>query len=131
MAESREPLEPGVIYVAPEERHLGAEGHAILVSDAPPVAGFRPSATFLFESVAASRGQDVVAAILTGMGEDGVEGLRAVRRAGGWVLAQDEATSVVFGMPGAAIAAGCADAVVPLDAIHEHLLEAVGRRGIA
>ncbi len=112
-----EPLEPGSAYLAPDGRHLGVSGRAAALSDAPPIGGFRPSGTHLFESAARAFGAATVAVILTGMGDDGVEGLRAVRRAGGRVIAQDEESSVVFGMPGAAIAAGLADAVLPLDAI--------------
>jgi two-component system chemotaxis response regulator CheB len=77
--------------------------------------------------VARAAGPAAVAVILTGMGEDGVEGLRAVRRAGGHVLAQDEETSAVFGMPGAAVAAGLADRVLPLEAVAGRLVELVGR----
>jgi two-component system chemotaxis response regulator CheB len=112
-----EPLGPGTVYLAPDGRHLGISGHAAALSDAPPIGGFRPSGTHLFESAARAFGAATVAVILTGMGDDGLEGLRAVRHAGGRVIAQDEDSSVVFGMPGAAIAAGLADAVLPLDAI--------------
>ena len=85
------------------------------------MGGFRPSGTFLFESVARVFGAATVAVILTGMGEDGVAGLRAVRQAGGHIIAQDEKSSVIFGMPGAAIASGAVDVVLPLDAIAARL----------
>jgi two-component system chemotaxis response regulator CheB len=126
VAEQGEPLLPHTVYLAPDDRHLGvAAGGTALLSAAPAVCGFRPSGTYLFESAARARGSSVVALILTGMGEDGVEGLRAVRQAGGQVIAQDEASSVVWGMPGAAVAAGLADSVLPLDAIPIRLLEMV------
>ena len=73
------------------------------VSNTAPVGGFRPSGTYLFRSVARAYGAGCVALILTGMGQDGLDGLRELRQAGGRVLAQDEATSVVFGMPGVAV----------------------------
>jgi two-component system chemotaxis response regulator CheB len=124
VAEPGEALAPSTVYLAPDNHHLGVAGRAaIAVAGAPPVGGFRPSGTYLFESVARSFGGAAVAVILTGMGEDGVQGLRAVRRAGGRVIAQDEKTSVVFGMPGAAVAAGLADQVLPLDAIAARLVE--------
>jgi two-component system chemotaxis response regulator CheB len=103
----------------------GFEATKEIMSSAAPVGGFRPSGTYLFESVARSRGSAAVAVILTGMGEDGLAGLWAVRRAGGRILAQDEASSVVFGMPGAAVAAGLPDFVGPPDAIAGRLLEMV------
>ncbi|HZT82138.1 MAG TPA: chemotaxis protein CheB, partial [Gemmataceae bacterium] len=84
-----------------------------------------PSGTHLFESAARACGPALVALILTGMGDDGVAGLRAVRQAGGQVIAQDEDSSVVWGMPGAAVAAGLADSVLPLDAIPIRLAELV------
>ena len=74
-------------------------------------------------------GPAAVAVILTGMGEDGVAGLRAVRRVGGRVLAQDEETSVIFGMPGAAVAAGLADMTLSLGSMALHLAEMVGGTG--
>jgi two-component system chemotaxis response regulator CheB len=126
VAEQGEPLVPGTVYIAPDDRHLGAAPPAAaLLSSAPPVAGFRPSATYLFESAARVCGSSLVALILTGMGDDGVEGLRAVRQAGGQVVAQDEGSSVVWGMPGAAVAAGLAHSVLPLDAIPIRLTELV------
>jgi two-component system chemotaxis response regulator CheB len=124
VAEDGEPLRPGTVYIAPDDRHLGVEvdGRA-RVSNAAPVGGFRPSGTSLFRAVARVYGAGCVAAILTGMGQDGLEGLRELHRAGGWVLAQDEATSVVYGMPGVAVAAGLAHEVLPLEAVAARLKE--------
>jgi two-component system chemotaxis response regulator CheB len=123
VARDGEPLAPHTVYLAPDDFHLGvAPSNRIGLSQAAPVGVFRPSATFLFESVARLFGQAAVGVILTGMGEDGVEGLRALRQAGGRVLAQDEKSSVIFGMPGAAIAAGLADAVLSVDAIAARLV---------
>ena len=126
MAEAGDRLAPRTVYLAPEGRHLGvADRTMVSLSSAPPVSGFRPSATVLFESVARAFGAATVAAILTGMGEDGVAGLRAVKQAGGRVVAQDKETSVVFGMPGAAIAAGLADRVLPLGGLAAELVTLV------
>jgi two-component system chemotaxis response regulator CheB len=119
-----ESLRPATIYVAPDHHHLGvADRGTITVSRASPVGGFRPSGTFLFESVAMSFGSSMAAVILTGMGDDGVAGLRAVRNAGGRVIAQDEQTSIVYGMPGAAVAEGLVDVTMPLAAIGPRLRE--------
>ena len=125
LAEAGEPLAPHIVYLAPDDRHLGISEQAIVLSTAPPIGGFRPSGTFLFESAARAYGASVVVVILTGMGDDGVAGLRAVRAADGCVIAQDEQSCVVFGMPGAAVAAGAADLVLPLDAIAARLRELV------
>jgi two-component system chemotaxis response regulator CheB len=122
-AEPGELLAPRTVYLAPDGRHLGVTGRSVALSDAAPVGGFQPSATVLFESVARAYGAGTVALILTGMGEDGVEGLRAVRRVGGTVIAQDEQSSVVFGMPGAAIAAGLADTSLSIKAIAPRLVK--------
>jgi len=122
LAEDGEPLAPRTAYLAPDGRHLGVSADrraALCRSD--PVDGFRPSATTLFESVARAYGPSALGVILTGMGHDGVRGLRALRRAGGRIIAQDESSSIVFGMPGAAIDAGLADAVLPVDAIAARL----------
>lgn len=118
LAEHREELRPRTVYVAPDDRQLGvADQEHVEVVDAPPVEGFRPSATFLFESAARRFGAAVTAVILTGMGRDGVAGLQRVRHAGGHVVAQDRDTSVVYGMPQAAVEAGVVDAVLPIEAI--------------
>jgi hypothetical protein len=85
--------------------------------------GFCPSASVLFESVAESYGPRALAVILTGMGRDGVSGLARVRAAGGRIIAQDQQTSVVFGMPSVAIQAGLADFVLPIDLIAVRILE--------
>lgn len=124
VAEHGEALQPGRVYLAPDDRHLGfgRDGHAQL-SDAAPVGGFRPSATHLFESAAAVYGARAVGVILTGMGSDGVAGLVDLRAAGGRVIAQDEASSVVYGMAAEAVKAGAVSETLPLDAIAPRLVE--------
>jgi two-component system chemotaxis response regulator CheB len=118
VAREGEPLRPGNAYLAPDDRHLGVSDRStIVLSEGPPVGGHRPAGTFLFESVARAFGPATLGLILTGMGRDGVEGLRVVRASGGKVLAQDEKTSDIFGMPGAAVAAGLTDLVLPLGTI--------------
>ncbi|MFP2913653.1 CheB methylesterase domain-containing protein, partial [Pyxidicoccus sp. 3LFB2] len=103
---------------------LHAEG-AARSSRAAPVNGFRPSATWLFRSVARVHGARSLAVVLTGMGQDGLEGVRELRAAGGYVMAQDEATSVVYGMPGVVVGAGLAHEVVPLPSIATRMLQSV------
>lgn len=122
VAEDGEPLAPSTVYLAPARSHLGVSAaHTIQLSSAPPICGFRPSGTFLFDSVANAFGNASVALILTGMGQDGVDGLQGIRAAGGRIIAQDKESSVVFGMPGAAMAAGCVDWVLPLGSIAPRL----------
>jgi two-component system chemotaxis response regulator CheB len=112
LAEENEPLLPGTVYVAPDRRHLRvSRAERVTLSDAPPVGGFRPSATVLFSSLAEVYGAAATAVVLTGMGSDGLEGTRALRAAGAQVLAQDADSSVVFGMPRAVIEAGLATSV--------------------
>jgi two-component system chemotaxis response regulator CheB len=126
IAADGEPLAPHMVYVAPDDQHLGVAGRSrILLSRAAPIGGFRPSATFLFESVAKAFGAASAHVILTGMGQDGLPGLRQAHAAGARVVAQDEGTSVVFGMPGAAVEAGIADRVLPLSAVAAELLAAM------
>lgn len=121
VAEHGEALRPRMVYLAPDSRHLCIEHGVARLRDDAPIGGFRPSANYLFETAARSHGAGVAALILTGMGNDGVQGLRAVDRAGGHIVAQDEATSVVFGMPGEAIRAGLPDAVLPLERMAGYL----------
>jgi len=125
---------PGHAYVAPGGRHLsversGARWHCRL-SDGPPVNQHRPSVDFLFESVARAAGGNAVAALLTGMGDDGARGLKALREAGASTMAQDEATSVVWGMPGSAVKLGAAEQVLPLERIAAALMQAVRNRAV-
>lgn len=103
--------QPG-IYLAPTGQHLVVQGHGLILNDAPPVRGHRPSATNLFRSVAANYGSRAIGVLLTGMGDDGAAGLAEMKRLGATTIAQDEASSVVFGMPGAAIALGVVDHIV-------------------
>lgn len=126
VAEHGEALTAGTAYLAPDDRHLGvtADGRAGL-SDAPPVGGHRPSANHLFASAVTSFGPAVLAVILTGMGRDGVDGLAAVRAAGGYVLAQDEASSIVYGMPREAAAAGLTNEIVPLGGMSARMMSLV------
>lgn len=122
-------LQGGTVYVAPDDRHLGVSrgGTALLDGDMPPIGGFRPSGTYLFQSVAKVYGASSIAVILTGMGVDGTAGLRTLKQSGGRIIAQDEDTSVVFGMPASAIAEGIADEIAPLGDISARLLSASAR----
>lgn len=120
-------LRPGMVYIAPEGMHCSVNvDRRIELIDRPPLGGFRPSATVLFESASRAYGDSVIAVILTGMGADGVEGLRSIRQMHGVVLGQDEASSVVFGMPKAAWDAGVVDKLLPLDEIGRELSRMVG-----
>ena len=114
-------LAPGDVWIAPGDRHLLVDGRPgdarLVVERSDPENGCRPSANPLLRSVARVHGPNALAVILTGMGRDGLAGCAAVRAERGRVLAQDEASSVVWGMPRAVIAAGLADRVLPLDAI--------------
>lgn len=122
LARSGERLLPGVVYVGPDGHHLTlADRDVVSLSSAPPIDGFRPSATPLFESIGRLYGRTAVGIILTGMGEDGVQGLRTLYSAGGRVIAQDEDSSVVFGMPAAAIRQKIASEILPLDEIGPRL----------
>ena len=114
--------EAGHVYIAPEDRHLGiAPDGRLQLLDLPPRDGFRPSGSVLFESMARSLGSGAVSVILTGMGRDGVDGLRSIRQTGGTVIAQDEASSVVYGMPGAAAREGLTHHILPIDEIAQWL----------
>lgn len=127
MAEADLALAPGTVHIAPDGHHLEVtrrNGRLYAqLSDAPPIERFRPSGTALFHSMAHCCGASGIGGILTGMGADGTDGLIALHRAGGHVFAQDENSAVVYGMPGAARAAGCVDRVVPLARIPTHLIE--------
>ncbi len=124
-AQSGETLCAGQVYVCPGDCHLRvAPPGRIVLDDGPRIAGYRPSIDVTLESVAALAGPSAVVAILTGMGNDGAQGSIAIKENGGAVLAQDEATSVIFGMPAEAIKTGSVSQVLPL----EQIASAITRR---
>jgi two-component system chemotaxis response regulator CheB len=122
-------LDPGTVYIAPGDRHLvlHRRGTSVLtqLSSAPPECSCRPAVDVMFRSVSALYGAAAYATVLTGMGADGRNGAKVLRAAGAEVLAQDEASSVVWGMPGAVVGAGLADLVLPLDRISAALVQRV------
>lgn len=134
LAEDGEPL-PGVgegrVLMAPPRRHMTLAGGALRFQDGPERNYCRPSVDVLFESVAVAAGSRAIGCLLTGMGRDGAQGLLAIRGAGGRTIAQDEASSVVYGMPREAARLGAAEQVLALDAIpHALVALAAGRQSL-
>jgi len=129
-ARSGDLLLAGRVLVCPGNRHMTVRrmprGDVAVLSDSVPVNGHRPSVDVLFHSVAQEFGPTAVGVLMTGMGEDGAEGLGAIRAAGGATIAQSEDTCVVPGMPRAAILKGYAGRIVPLEAIGPHLVAQFG-----
>ena len=125
-------LQPGHAWIAPGDHHMivvrdGAQARLLLHQD-PPENSCRPSVDVLFRSVAKAFGEHSLTVILTGMGQDGLRGCEAIREAGGQILVQDEATSVVWGMPGYVARAGLADRVLPLSLIADEILRKLPQR---
>ena len=124
--------QPGCFYVAPSEMHMvvGSYGKIQLISDDIPRHYHKPSADVMLESLANYYADRTVGVILTGMGKDGALGMRAIHRAGGYTIAQNEASSVIYGMNKVAVEAGAIEEVLPLDRIAERLVELVsGTKG--
>ena len=119
-AEANESLQPGTFYICPGGQHLRVTptGRIQLDGTSGRVNGYLPNIDLTMQSVAAYAGPMSIAGVLTGMGNDGAEGAKAIKTAGGLVLAQDEATSVIFGMPAEAIKAGVVDQVLGIDDIY-------------
>ena len=127
-AEDGDAIEPGTVLIAPPNRHLlVSKDRRVHLTDTGLVHFVRPSADLLFESAAAIFGDRVIGVVLTGTGMDGSTGVTAVKRAGGTVIAQDEASSEFFGMPAAAAATGDVDYVLPLTDIPASLIELSAR----
>lgn len=120
-AEDGDSIEPGLALVAPGNFHMmlqsGRRGYQVAIKDGPMVCFQRPSVDVLFRSVATEVGSKATGVILTGMGSDGAQGILAMKRSGARTIAQDEASSVVFGMPKEAIRLGAIDHILPLSAI--------------
>ena len=121
-------MRAGEVIMAPPDVHLSTRGGRVRLTADPERHSCRPSVDVLFESIASEYGTAAVACLLTGMGRDGAAGLLQVRRAGGVTIAQDEATSVVYGMPREAVLLGAAESVLPLSDIGP-ALTALAARG--
>ena len=130
-AEHDEVIKAGQVYIAPGNYHLRIApaigiGRKIVLSQEPPVGNHRPAVNVMFDS-AAQFGSDLVAVIMTGMGSDGCIGMKKIKEQGGYSIAQDEQSCVVYGMPKAVVDAGLADEIRPLTKIAEAIVEAVRR----
>ena len=128
------PLKSGSVYIAPGGKQMKIAGNVIAptldVNDDLPVKNCRPSVDYLFRSAAAIFGAGVVACVMTGMGDDGSDGARAIKQSRGRVLAQDKDSCTVYGMPRMVIEQGLADEVVALDQLADALIRSVGYRGV-
>jgi len=129
-ARSGDLLLAGRVLICPGNRHIMVRrmprGDMVVLSDGPPVNGHRPSADVLFHSVAQEFALTTVGILMTGMGDDGAEGLGAIKAAGGMTIAQSEDTCVVSGMPRAAIVKGYANKIIPLDGLASYLVSNYG-----
>jgi two-component system chemotaxis response regulator CheB len=119
-AEAGEILQQGQMYVCPGSHHMRITPTGrITLDDGPRISGYRPCADVTLETVAHYAGPMGIAAVLTGMGNDGARGVQAIKAAGGHVIAQDEATSIIFGMPSEAIKTGAVDAILPIEQVYQ------------
>ena len=130
-AQGGERLLPGAAWLAPGDYHLSIAGHGgqwtTRLGQGPPENSCRPAVDVLFRSVAEVAGPGVLGVVLTGMGHDGRRGAEDIRQAGGRIIVQDEASSVVWGMPGSVASAGQADQILPLDKVAAELLRLTRR----
>jgi len=120
---------PGKVWIAPGGRHLEIHarsgGFELTTTDGPLVNSCRPAADVLFRSASTAFGESTLAVVLTGMGQDGLDGCRSIRRVGGQIITQDRETSVVWGMPGQVTEAGLADSVLPISEIGAEIVRRV------
>jgi two-component system chemotaxis response regulator CheB len=121
----------GAVWIAPGDYHMRVQKQGastvIKLDQSPQENSCRPSVDVLFRSVAEAYGGSAISAVLTGMGQDGLRGVEMLKAKGAYVIAQDEASSVVWGMPGAVAGAGLANCVLPLDAVVPEILRQVGK----
>jgi two-component system chemotaxis response regulator CheB len=130
VATGGEPMLPGHVYLAPEQRHLALQGRGrIRLVQGPAEHGQCPSISFMFRSVAEAYGPDSAGVLLTGMGRDGADGLKVMKESGAVTCAQDEASSVVHGMPGEAVRLDAASHVLEPEAIAALLAKLIEARG--
>ncbi len=122
-AEDGMDVEPNTVYIAQGGYHLVLKGNKIFLDDSENVNNHKPSVDVLFRSVSREMGDRALAIILTGMGSDGTQGIVAIKDAGGYTIAQDEDSSVIFGMPGSAIKTGKIDRIIPLGKIADFINE--------
>jgi two-component system chemotaxis response regulator CheB len=128
LAEEGETPQPGIVYIAQTDKHLelrGTDGQSMVMryNDDAPEGNQKPAADVLSRTAAASLKQSVISVVMTGMGSDGAAGTQKIRELGGITLAQDEESSLIYGMPKAAAETGCVDMVLPLDRIPEELVK--------
>jgi len=125
-ATHQETIQPGTIYVCPGSHHLRiSPAGRIQLDDGPRISGYRPCADLTMESVSLYAGPMAVGVVLTGMGGDASLGVRAIKKGGGYVIAQDEATSTIFGMPAEAIKTGAVDKVLPAEEVSDGITRRV------
>ncbi|MCQ6962925.1 protein-glutamate methylesterase/protein-glutamine glutaminase [Methanolobus chelungpuianus] len=124
-------LEPGIVYIAPGNYHMeivqkninGRTSEVVSLNQNPREQGVRPCANILFKSLVPLYGQNILAVILTGMGADGADGAEEIKKAGGKVIAEDERSCVVYGMPKAVVQRGLSDSVVTLEKVSEEIVQ--------
>ena len=133
-AKEGEPILPGHLYLAPGGAHMRAvqigSSHFVELDDGPPINFCKPAVDPMFQSLATLYGEDCMGVVLTGMGSDGAIGAKMIRDENGYVLAQDEASSAVWGMPGAAVAAGAAHAILPVNRMIPEISKMILARGL-
>lgn len=128
-AEHNDVITPGVVLIAPGNYHMTIEREGnkkiVRLNQNAPIGGHRPAVDPMMESVARVYGQGIVGVILTGMGHDGAKGIKAIKEKGGYTIAEDQSTAVVFGMPKAAIELGVVDKVAPISAVAAEIVKAI------
>jgi two-component system chemotaxis response regulator CheB len=134
-AQHGDAVPPGTVVIAPGDYHMVVDwegnGYRVRLRQDPPIHHTRPAVDMLFNSAAQCAGRNNIGVLLTGMGRDGAQGMQQLRAVGGFNIAQNEETCVVYGMPRAAVELGVVDRVLPLDHIPHAILHAVRERAVA